>query len=175
MKDLIILKIGGSVITDKFSKTPKVSPENLRRISKEIASVYDKEKLLVQKRSPTKDKYPNRYDCSLSSQVRLGERYEETAIRELEEELGIRNVELKPILRFRMPYGRKDYHVCKLFRCNYNGEIKPNEEVSKIEFLEMGELKKIVNEEPKMLTPWFVEILKWHFKMNNNLHVFESY
>lgn len=45
MKDLIILKIGGSVITDKFSKTPKVSPENLRRISKEIASVYDKEKM----------------------------------------------------------------------------------------------------------------------------------
>jgi len=45
MKDLIILKIGGSVITDKFSKTPKVSPENLKRISEEIASVYDKEKM----------------------------------------------------------------------------------------------------------------------------------
>jgi len=45
MKDLIILKIGGSVITDKFSKTPKVSPENLKRISEEIASVYDKESI----------------------------------------------------------------------------------------------------------------------------------
>jgi len=137
--------------------------------------VYKKEKLLVQKRSPTKDKYPNRYDCSLSAQVSYGEGYEETAIRELEEELGIRNAELKPILRFRMPYGRKDYHVCKLFRCNYDGEIKPNEEVSKIVFFEIDKLRRIINEKPKMLTPWFVEILKWHFKLDNKLHIFEIY
>jgi len=45
MKELIILKIGGSVITDKFSKIPKINEENLKRISKEIASVYDKEKM----------------------------------------------------------------------------------------------------------------------------------
>jgi isopentenyl phosphate kinase len=45
MKDLIILKIGGSVITDKFSKEPKIDEKNLERISKEIASVYDKKKM----------------------------------------------------------------------------------------------------------------------------------
>lgn len=45
MKNLIILKIGGSVITDKFSKRPKVNFKNLKRISKEIASVYDSEKM----------------------------------------------------------------------------------------------------------------------------------
>jgi isopentenyl phosphate kinase len=45
MNDLIILKIGGSVITDKFSKIPKVNHENLKRISEEIASIYDKEKM----------------------------------------------------------------------------------------------------------------------------------
>lgn len=45
MKELIILKIGGSVITDKFSKTPKVNQENLKRISKEIASAYTKNKM----------------------------------------------------------------------------------------------------------------------------------
>jgi len=44
MKDLIILKIGGSLITDKFSEKPKINPENLKRISEEIASAYDKEK-----------------------------------------------------------------------------------------------------------------------------------
>lgn len=41
MKNLIILKIGGSVITDKFSKKPKVNLKNLKRISKEIALAYD--------------------------------------------------------------------------------------------------------------------------------------
>lgn len=45
MKGLIILKIGGSVITDKFSKIPKVNLKNLKRVSEEIASAYDKEKI----------------------------------------------------------------------------------------------------------------------------------
>jgi isopentenyl phosphate kinase len=45
MKDLIILKIGGSIVTDKFSKIPKVNPENLKRIAEEIAAIYDKEKM----------------------------------------------------------------------------------------------------------------------------------
>ena len=134
-----------------------------------------KGELLVQLRSPAKDKYPNKYDCSISGQVNFRETYETGAVRELEEELGIKNVGIKPVLHFRMPYGSQDYHVCKLFKCVYDGEIKPNEEVSKIEFLKMGELKRIVNEEPKMLTPWFVEMLKWHFKMDNKLHIFESY
>jgi isopentenyl phosphate kinase len=44
MKDLIILKIGGSVITEKFSEVPKVNQENLKRISEDIASSYDKDK-----------------------------------------------------------------------------------------------------------------------------------
>lgn len=45
MKDLIVLKIGGSLITDKFSDTPKINPENLKRISEEISSVYNKDKM----------------------------------------------------------------------------------------------------------------------------------
>ena len=45
MKDLIILKIGGSVITDKFSKEPKVNKKVLKRVSKEIASAYDRNKM----------------------------------------------------------------------------------------------------------------------------------
>ncbi|MFQ6049908.1 MAG: isopentenyl phosphate kinase [Candidatus Paceibacterales bacterium] len=45
MKNLIILKIGGSVITDKFSKKPKVNFKNLKRIAKEIASAYNPKKI----------------------------------------------------------------------------------------------------------------------------------
>lgn len=40
MKDLIILKIGGSLITYKSSKTPRVNYRNLERISREIASSF---------------------------------------------------------------------------------------------------------------------------------------
>lgn len=45
MKNLIILKIGGSVITDKFSKKPKVDFKNLKRIVKEIAQAYNFQKM----------------------------------------------------------------------------------------------------------------------------------
>lgn len=45
MKELIILKLGGSVITDKHSKTPKINLENLKNISKEIALVYNPQKM----------------------------------------------------------------------------------------------------------------------------------
>ena len=41
---LIILKIGGSIITDKSSKKPKVNKKNLERISKEISESYSPEK-----------------------------------------------------------------------------------------------------------------------------------
>jgi len=45
MKPLIIMKIGGSVITDKQSEIPKVNFENLNRIAKEISEAYDSEKM----------------------------------------------------------------------------------------------------------------------------------
>ena len=45
MKGLLVLKVGGSVITDKFSEIPKINPENLKRISKEIVSAYNKDKM----------------------------------------------------------------------------------------------------------------------------------
>ncbi|MFH1229628.1 MAG: NUDIX domain-containing protein [Candidatus Aenigmatarchaeota archaeon] len=125
--------------------------------------------LLVQLRSPLKDKYPDTYDCSISGQVGYGEQYEETASREIVEELGIKGAKLIPALHFRMRYGPSDYHVCKLFECVYDGEIKPNEEVSEIKFLGMNDLRKLLVGRPEMFTPWFVELLKWYFKMENNL------
>jgi isopentenyl-diphosphate delta-isomerase type 1 len=135
----------------------------------------NKGELLIQLRSSTKDKYPNTYDCSISGQVSFGENYEATALRELEEELGIENVNIKPVLHFRMPYGPNDYHVCKLFMCYYSEKIKPNEEISEVKFFNLDELKKLINEKPDMFTPWFIEMLKWYHKIDNKLHVFESY
>ncbi|MHA1265992.1 MAG: isopentenyl phosphate kinase [Candidatus Helarchaeota archaeon] len=40
MKDLIFLKLGGSVITQKDVTTPQINLNNLKRISKEIAESY---------------------------------------------------------------------------------------------------------------------------------------
>ena len=134
-----------------------------------------KGELLVPLRSSIKDKYPNTYDCSVSGNVPFGEEYETTAIRELEEELGIKDVKIKPLLHFRFIYSPMDYHVSKLFKCVYDGKIKLNEEVSEIKFFKMESLKKILKEKPKMFAPYFLELLKWYFNIENKLHVFKIY
>ncbi|NYZ79631.1 amino acid kinase, partial [Candidatus Micrarchaeota archaeon] len=46
MSDVVILKLGGSVITDKKSETPKVNFENLTRLAGEVAS-YKKPLILI--------------------------------------------------------------------------------------------------------------------------------
>jgi len=47
VKPLTILKIGGSIITHKDSKKPKIHETNLKRISKEIASIHDRDYQLI--------------------------------------------------------------------------------------------------------------------------------
>ena len=45
MKNLIILKLGGSVITEKDLSEPKINRENLNRLSSEIAKAYFEESM----------------------------------------------------------------------------------------------------------------------------------
>lgn len=45
MTDLVLLKLGGSVITDKQSETPRVNHAVLNRLSEEISEAYNKKKM----------------------------------------------------------------------------------------------------------------------------------
>ncbi len=49
-----------------------------------------KAQLLLQKRSAEKDSFPGRFDTSSAGHIQAGDEPEESAIRELHEELGIR-------------------------------------------------------------------------------------
>lgn len=51
--------------------------------------VFRQGKLLLQKRSLTKDTYPGYWTCSVAGHVDSGETYEAAAVRELREELGL--------------------------------------------------------------------------------------
>ena len=54
--------------------------------------------VLLQKRSSSKEAFPNCYDISSAGHIPAGEDFETTAIRELEEELGI-HTDIKQILQ----------------------------------------------------------------------------
>lgn len=75
----------------------------------------NKGEMLLQKRSATKDLYPNCWDLSVGGHVNYQKTYEETAVKELEEELGIKTSEKKLIYKgevlVKLPVSNEYFHV----------------------------------------------------------------
>ncbi len=91
--------------------------------------------LFVQKRTMTKDIYPGYYDPCTGGVVLHGESYELSAIRELEEEVGIRDVSLT--WHFNVYFENDHVRVWGgVFSCVYDGAmVLQAEEVESGEFL----------------------------------------
>lgn len=134
----------------------------------------EKDELLVQLRTKTKDKFPGRLDCSVSEHVRMGESYEETAARGLLEELGL-TAGLKALLHFRMNYGPNDNMVAKLFEGRFKGPVRhDSDEVAELMFMTVDEQKDHVTGRPETMTPWLAEMLKWKLGIRSNLTILNS-
>lgn len=105
----------------------------------------DKEEILIQKRSSTKDLYPDCWDLSVGGHVNFGQSYEETAAREIGEELGVEALEEDLI-----PKGEV------LVKLSNSGEyfnvfeynLKPGQEISALEE-EIGDTKWMTIEDIK--------------------------
>lgn len=78
--------------------------ENLYHRAVHIFIINCRGELLLQKRSYRKDKFPRRWDSSAAGHVNAGESYQDCAIRELQEELGVavalKNLEKIPASEF---------------------------------------------------------------------------
>lgn len=83
--------------------------------------------LYVQKRTLTKDVYPGYYDPVTGGVVLAGETYEQGAVRELAEEMGIREVPLTWLFEFYFADDRTRVWG-GVFSCVYDGIIIPQEE-----------------------------------------------
>lgn len=112
-----------------------------------------KGEVLIQKRSATKDTFPNCWTSSVSGHVDAGETYLEAAHRELGEEVGIWT---KPPLR-EVAYEKAapvtDYEFLRLYRVDLEGPFKILEdEVSEVRWLDPRELTSQMNETPDLFT-----------------------
>ncbi len=86
-----------------------------------------KGELYVQKRTPVKDIYPGYYDVAAGGVVMAGESYDESASRELKEELGIQDVSLTHLFNFyRQDAGNRVWGGA--YSCVYDGEVVLQEE-----------------------------------------------
>jgi isopentenyldiphosphate isomerase len=84
--------------------------------------------LYVQKRTLTKDVFPGYYDPAAGGVVLAGESYETCARRELEEEMGIRDVPLTWLFDFYFAESERTRVWGGVFSCVYDGEIVLQEE-----------------------------------------------
>lgn len=114
-------------------------------------------RILFQKRSATKDLYPNCWDLSVGGHVDYGDSYEETAIRELQEELGLSAtiddlVFLKEVL-VTLPDSHEFFHVFE-YNLKSGQEIKLDQtEVSEVAWKTEQEVKDSMSQNPNEWYP----------------------
>jgi len=114
--------------------------------------------IFVQKRTLSKDVYPGYYDVATGGVVLDGESYEESAERELEEELGIRGVALTQLFDFY--YQEAGNRVWgRVYTCVYDGNVVlQEEEVESGGFRDVNEVIRAAEHE--LSTPDSLYVLK---------------
>lgn len=135
-------------------------------------------KMLIQKRSADRASSPSLLDCSVSEHVKAGESYLEAAVRGMKEEMGVDEIEIKPLIKFRMKYGVNDNEISIL----YEGIVESSKvkfdpvEIESIQFAGMNELIKMINAERTSFCGWFVDILKaYNNEATQELQLLERY
>jgi isopentenyldiphosphate isomerase len=104
--------------------------------------------LFIQKRTQNKDIYPGYWDLAAGGVVLAGESYEESAQRELREELGLTNTKLRFL--FDQFYEDDDNKVWgRIFSCTSNGPFTlQTEEIDYGRFIPLAEIAQLHQTEP---------------------------
>ena len=125
-------------------KQKNVKPSQLRFIN--IIITNNDNKIIVPKRSSSRKMFPNCYDFSVGGHVNSGENYDEAAYRELNEELGITNVDLHEVAYF-SPYNSDSNTFQKVYLLKYSNEIfdYDRDGIEKIYYMSVEEIKKLLN------------------------------
>lgn len=118
--------------------------------------------LLVHRRSATKDECPLMYTSSASGHLAAGEDYETAAVRELEEELGLKSpIQFLVII----PANGADtsFEHSGLFQTVTDDEptFDPGE-IESGEFLPLAEIQRRVTTTPLEFTPCFRTLFAWY-------------
>jgi 16S rRNA (adenine1518-N6/adenine1519-N6)-dimethyltransferase len=144
---------------------PEVHENNFRHRAVHILIFNGIGELLLQKRSPWKDRHPLLWDSSAAGHVEANEQYDETANRELEEELGV-TTQLQSIGK--LPASEKTgQEFIVVYRGEHNGPFRyPSEEISAVEFVPVDIVERWVANKPEDFAPGFLESWKL-FKSGN--------
>jgi len=133
----------------------------------------DDGKLLVQQRSKDRVHSPLALDCSVSEHVKAGEDYYTAAVRGLQEEMGVEEIELERLVKFKMNYGPNDNEISEIYR----GIADPTAvsfdpvEIERIDYYNLDELQELLGNEKNNFSYWFEQILQWYLGKPSALHI----
>ena len=116
-------------------------------------------RVLLQKRSEGKDRFPGRWDSSVSGHVDSGEGYDQCIVREAMEEIGIL-LEATPERLFKIDACEEtDQEFSWVYRTYFEGPFAPNEEeISEIGWFTADEAHQLVKTNPENVSPSFALI-----------------
>ncbi len=123
-----------------------------------ITVLDENKKLLIAKRSPYKESYPNRYDLAACGNVKAGESYTDAAKRELKEELGIECdlIFLGKIFNEFKEDDKTIKYFTGIFLGHYSGEVRFSDELAELKRLSVEEVEELINKNKDLFTPGFV-------------------
>ena len=113
--------------------------------------------LLLQKRTTTKDLYPGYYDAAAGGVLLNGESYEQSAARELYEELGIQAVNMAAHFDHYFDDGLNRYWG-RVFSCQSEGPFAL--QASEVQSAEFVDVEKILSDEFSPLTADTLQVLR---------------
>src|SRR3989344_5335677 len=159
MKEEIVDEVNEKNEFIKKEEKKKCHLEGLWHRSAGVFIFNDNGNLLLQKRSMNMAVSPGKYDCSASGHVSSGETIEESAKKELKEELGI-ETDLKLIFKNTIENfdegNNKIRHFYSLFVGYYNGSFNiEKSEVESIKFFDLENIRKMIRETPNKFTVGF--------------------
>jgi isopentenyldiphosphate isomerase len=105
----------------------EVRARKLRHRATYILLFNSSGQLFVHRRSATKDVCPSYDDVAVGGVVGAGESYDDGARRELAEEVGIADVEPRPMLKFQYDDGENRVNG-RVYSCLYDGALRLQEE-----------------------------------------------
>lgn len=123
----------------------------------------DQGQLLIQKRSNKKIVGAGQWANTCCGNVRPGESYHGCADRRLREELGITQVDLRPVLKFQY-FARcndlfSEREIDQVFYGTYDGQVTPNpDEVAEFQWVAFEDVYE--NKAGLDFAPWFVIMLQ---------------
>ncbi len=121
--------------------------------------VFNKHReLFLQKRSRLKDKHPGVWDSSAAGHLDAGEDYQMTAVRELEEELGIKNTQLQEVGELIPACANTGWEHIMLYVARHDGALRfPCSEIEAGQWVSVEEIRAWIEARPGDFASGFIE------------------